>query len=315
MILLPELNIMRAVSLDLCNRALLRARQGDFDGFLSDVMTAKRIGRGADCGFLVGNLVSNAIDVLADRAISAAAGAGIFSSDQCAKLAASLDTLEPPTPVWQTMNLGERWGALDWAESIATGNIDRLSEKGTQDSDRWIRIFKSVDRNSVDWNAALRQVNSAYDQIVQISKIPSPKDRQIARRDFDRKFTKIRANSSVRTRLAKQPDETNEAYTQRVTDGILSVLLPSIWRADDACRSGEMEGKMVRAVLAAAKYRADKGKWPDRLGDLTPEYLAEAPKDIFSATGEQPVRYRMTHAGICLHARGVQGNDIAEGAR
>jgi hypothetical protein len=314
MILLPELNLMRAVSLDLCNRALLRAQRGDFDGFLSDVITVKRLGRGADCGFLVGNLVSNGIDVLVDRAISAAAGAGIFSSDECAKLAAALDTLEPPALVWQTMDLGERWGGLDWAESIATGNLDRLSEGGGQDGDRWIRIFKSVDRNSVDWNTVLLQINSAYDQIAQIIKIPSAKDRQIARRNFDRKFAMVKANSSVHTRLAKQPDETNEAYTQRVTDGILSVLLPTVWRADDACRSGEMEDKMVRTVIAAAQYHADKGQWPTRLEDLTPQYLLEIPHDLFFLDGTRPVRYQRTRGGISLHAHLVSGGDITQGA-
>jgi hypothetical protein len=314
MVLLPQLNPMRGVSNTLCDRALLRARQGDFDGFLSDVMAVKRLSRRTSGPFIVCDLVAIGIDVLADRTIAAAAGSGIFSTDQCAKLAEAMDALEPMPPLRETINVGERWAALDWTESIATGNLERLSEGGA-DGNRQSRIFKAVDLNSVDWNAVLQQINGDYDQIIETMKAPSPNDRQIARRNFDRKLAKLRVRSPAQERLAKEPEETNEAYTQRVTDGILSVLLPNVWHYDDTCRCGEMEGKMVRAVLAAAQYHADQGKWPDRLEDLTPQYLSQVPRDIFSIDGTRPVRYQKTRRGISLHAHAVQGGDIAQGAQ
>ncbi len=147
MILLPELNLMRAVSLDLCNRALLRAQRGDFDGFLSDVITVKRLGRGADCGFLVGNLVSNGIDVLVDRAISAAAGAGIFSSDECANsppLSIPLNLLPWSGKPWISANAGagstglnplQRGTSIDYPRAAA-----KMVTAGFGFSNRWTEI-------------------------------------------------------------------------------------------------------------------------------------------------------------------------------
>jgi hypothetical protein len=164
MVLLPQLNPMRNVSNTLCDRALLRARQGDFDGFLSDVMTVKWLSRRTSGSFIVCDLVAIGIDILADRTIAAAAGAGIFSTDQCAKLAKALDGLEPLRPLWRSVDT-ERLTALEWSESIATGNLQRLSEGGA-DSDRWQKMFKEVDRDSVDWNAVLKQINGDYDELV-----------------------------------------------------------------------------------------------------------------------------------------------------
>src|SRR5439155_10363253 len=42
-VLLPSLNYLRHASRALCCRALLRAGQGDLDGFVSDVLAVKRL--------------------------------------------------------------------------------------------------------------------------------------------------------------------------------------------------------------------------------------------------------------------------------
>lgn len=307
-VLLPELNPLRSVSWALCNRALLRAQQGDFDGFLADVMTMKWLGRRASGWTVIGHLVATGIDVLADQAIGAAVGAGVFSSDQCAKLAKDLDGMEPMPPLWDAVDRGERWEMLDWTESIATGKLGLLAN-GNAGYDQSTKPFKAVDRDSVDWNAVLQQINGDNDEIIEIMKTPSVMDEQIPRLMFNQKFAQIRANQQAQARLAKEPGEASQAYTQRVTDAIRAVLLPSLWRAEDNYRSGVMQGEMARAVVAAAQYRADKGKWPDRLEDLTPAYLPEAPREIFSTDETELVRYQKTDAGICLHARGVTRPD------
>jgi hypothetical protein len=107
-VMLPELNVLRKVSSALCVRALLRAQQGDFDGFLADVVTAKRLDRRAFGWTAIGHLVANHIDELADQAVGVTAGAGIFSSDQCANLARALDGMEPMPPLWEVSDVGER---------------------------------------------------------------------------------------------------------------------------------------------------------------------------------------------------------------
>ena len=250
-VMLPELNVLRQVSQALCARSLLRAQQGDFDGFLADVLTAKRLGLRAVGWTLIGQLVANRIDETADQAIGATAGAGIFSSEQCSKLAKALDAMEPMPPVWQTLDVGERWSMLNFAELIAMGKLPSTFGELT-------RAFKAVDRDAVDWNVVLQRLNAVTDEALAIMKIPSLKDEQIARQIFDWKMQKIRANPLSRPTLAKAPDETNQAYTERVADAILSAVSPSLWRAQDTCRRGSMRQTMARAVVAASRIAPTK---------------------------------------------------------
>ncbi|HEX4056425.1 MAG TPA: hypothetical protein VHX86_19360 [Tepidisphaeraceae bacterium] len=270
-------------------------------------MTAKRLSRDALGWTVLEQLVANNIDVRADQAVGAAAGAGIFSGDQCAKLGKALDSVRPLPPLWTAVDMGERWSMLDWTESIATGSL-RTRAARNPGFELAARPLEAIDRNSVDWNAALRQINGDDDEIVNILKTPLVKDAQLARWVFDQRFAQIRAMRPSNRALARQPGESRTVYTQRVTDGILSVVLPSLWRADDRFRMGVLSREMARAVVAAAQYRAQKGKWPHELEDLTPQYLPQVPRKIFSATGTEFVRYRKTAAGICLYARGVPGS-------
>ena len=299
-VLLPELNSLREVSRLLCDRALLRAKQGDFDGFLSDVTAAKRLARRAAGWTIIGHLVAAGIDSFANQTIGATAGAGIFSSDQCAKLGKMLDGLDPIPPFWGSVDLGERWSMLDSTQCIAMRKSELLASSHGDDS--WLRSLKNMDTNSVDWNVVMSQINGHCDDVVSIVKSPSVRDEQIARRVFEFKISQMQAEENAHHDLSKEAGETNEAYTQRVADGMSVVLLPSIWRADNTCRLGLTLDQTTRALVAAAQYRADKGNWPDTLGALAPAYLTQVPVDIFSASGTDPIRYQKTGAGICLFA-------------
>ena len=89
-------------------RATLRAGRGDFAGFLSDVITVKRMARHLGSGAtIIERLVGIAIDGLANRAIGAAAGAGVLSEEQCAELGKALDGLALIDPMWNAVDVQE----------------------------------------------------------------------------------------------------------------------------------------------------------------------------------------------------------------
>jgi hypothetical protein len=306
-ILLPELNRMRDVSNALCGRALLRAKQGDFDGFLSDATAVKRLARRTAGWSIISHLVAVGIDCIANQTIGAAAGAGGFSGNQCAKLDKMLDGLDPIPSISESFDSGERWAMLDSTQCIAMGKIQLLAT-GNADSDRWIRTFKNMDTHSVDWDMALLQLNGYYtDDIDPILKAPSLRDEQIARRIFEFKVSRMRSDQKAHPNLAKEAGETNQAYTQRVADAIFLALAPSVWIAQDYCRLTVTLDQTTRALVAAAQYHADKGNWPDALDALIPDYLTQVPTDIFSTSGTDPVQYLKSNAGICISAHGIPG--------
>jgi hypothetical protein len=316
-VMLPELNSMRVVSWTLCERALLRAEQGDFDGFISDVIAVKRLATRASEDWLVGNLVAIGMNRLADETIGAAVGTGRFSSDQCAKLAAAMDNVPPPKTMWESMDECERWSPLDLIQFMAAGKAQLLASGNTA-NDKWLAPFKSLDRNSVDWNAVLTRMNSLSDEMVAIMKSPTVKEELITQRNFDRKIAAIKAKQSRQINLDKKEGETTDAYSQRVGDAIIVTCVPSISRAEATYRKGSIRDELARAIVAAGQYHAEKEKWPDKLDDLTPQYLPASLKDALANLEAGPVRFQHRSAGISLHARDEadpSSEDISVGIR
>jgi hypothetical protein len=301
-VLLPELNFMRVVSWTLCERALFRAEQGDFDGFMTDVIAVKRLAAPASEDWLVGNLVAIGLNRLADETIGAAVGAGKFSSEQCAKLAAAMDNVPPPKAMWETMDQCERWSPLDMVQCIAAAKAQLLASGNSAD-DKWLKPFKTLDCNSVDWNAVLKRMNALSDEMVAILRSKTVKEELTAQRAFDRKIAAIKAKQARQINLDKKDGETTDAYSQRIGDAIIVTCVPSLSRAEATYRKGAIREALARAIVPAGQYHAEKQKWPDRIDDLTPQYLPASPKDALVNLGAGPVRYQHRSAGISLHAR------------
>ncbi len=265
----------------------------------------------------MGNLVAIGMNRLADETIGAAVGAGSFSSEQCAKLAAVMDNVPPPKAMWETMDQCERWSPLDMVQFIAEGQAQTLAS-GNAANDKWLAPFKSLDRNSVDWNAVLKRMNGLSDEMVAILKSPTVKEDLTAQRAFDRKIAAIKAKQARQINLDKKEGETTDAYSQRVGDAIVVTCVPSLSRAEATYRKGSIRDELARAIVAAGQYHAEKEKWPDKIDDLTPQYLPASLKDALVNLGAGPVRYQHRSAGISLHARDEadpSSEDISVGIR
>jgi hypothetical protein len=62
----------------------------------------------------------------------------------------------------------------------------------------------------------------------------------------------------------------------------------------------------VLLAFALAWYHADHDRYPKELAELSPNYLAEVPQDIFSG---KPLIYRPTKDGYLLYSVGPNGQD------
>jgi hypothetical protein len=242
------------------------------------------------------------MDDMANQAIGIAVGSGIFSGPQCAKLAGAMDNLEPLPPMWIAMDRGERWSGLDIVQFIAKGQLEMLGMDNA-DNDRWMKPLKTIDRDSVDWNAVLKHMNGLSDEMVAILKSPSVKDELAAQHKFDRNLAAIKATQSRQPSLRKRAEETNDAYSQRVADAIIVACTPTISRAENSDRRLLIRELLSRAVVAAGQYKAEKGKWPDKLDDLTPEYLPVRLNETLANLNAEPIRYQHRDAAIFLHTR------------
>jgi hypothetical protein len=72
-------------------------------------------------------------------------------------------------------------------------------------------------------------------------------------------------------------------------------------------RGSQVSLRCAVAALAAERYRRDKGRWPDRLEELTEAgYLTRIPTDLYDG---RPLRWRRQDAGAVAYSVGPGGRD------
>lgn len=95
-----------------------------------------------------------------------------------------------------------------------------------------------------------------------------------------------------------------------IGDFLITLLLPAVSKVQQAYDRDEQVRRNVQVAFALAAYRRDQGKYPARLGDLAPNYLAAAPDDLFSGAA---LTYHPSEMGYLLYSVGVNCKD--EGGR
>ncbi|HWL93387.1 MAG TPA: hypothetical protein VNT79_07615 [Phycisphaerae bacterium] len=80
----------------------------------------------------------------------------------------------------------------------------------------------------------------------------------------------------------------------KVRFAVLDILIPNLMYADQVIREAAMENAATRSVVQIARFRADRGTWPQSWDALVPGYLTTAPIDVF--TGD-PLVFAIDKAG------------------
>jgi hypothetical protein len=83
-------------------------------------------------------------------------------------------------------------------------------------------------------------------------------------------------------------------------------LTPAIQKVNSACRRSHAEMRCAAVLLALERYRRAHGRWPERLEELTPRYLARVPLDPFDG---RPVKYARRGDGVTVYSVGLDGED------
>jgi len=303
-VMLPSLNWLRTVSGALCGRALLQAGAGNFDGFLSDVMAVKRLSRLTTGWTFVSRLVSSGLDRLANDTIAAVVANGSLTSAQCAQLAKALDGIAPLPEMTEVFDIGERWEQLDIAATLAMGKLKR----GTLGSQELQERLSNIRPDDLDWNIVLRRMNQQVDAVVAVMKRPKLLDERELEQALDKSFADIAGRHNSKS-LGKGAGESREAYSNRMADALIVGISPSMSRAAVTVRAARMRDEMVRALVAAAWFRAESSHWPGTLNELVPKYLSAVPRDVYSADAADVVRYIQGESGIFIYSVGVNRID------
>ena len=100
----------------------------------------------------------------------------------------------------------------------------------------------------------------------------------------------------------KEPGE--EVLGKSIGISQIGQLLTSVRKVQGAADRAEQSHRNLQVAFALAAYRKDAGRYPAKLDDLSPKYLASVSDDLF--TGKALV-YRPAGATYTFFSLGVSG--------
>jgi hypothetical protein len=311
-VLLPGVQKCREVGAALAARAMLRAGEGKFDDAWADLLACHRlarlVGRG---GTLIEGLVGIAVDQVAATADLAYLERANLTARQARDRLKDLQGLPPIPPMADKVDLGERYMYLDSLRLIRRGGVGQLEAladgRPAKPTPEELKALAAL-----DWEPAIKSGHKWYDRMVAAMRV---KDRAGRETEFDKIEGDLKALKQEAARagglsglIAKgQPDK---AVVKAVGDILIGLLVPAVRKVQSAQDRAEQVERNLHVAFALAAYRRDEGRYPARLADLAPKYLAAVPDDLFAG---RPLVYRPSEAGYLLYSVGANGKD--EGGR
>jgi hypothetical protein len=100
--------------------------------------------------------------------------------------------------------------------------------------------------------------------------------------------------------------EGDKAVGTAIGDHLTALLLPAVQKVQMAHDRSEQTYRNLEVAFALAAYRADNGRYPAKLADLAPAYLASVPDDLFAG---KPLIYKPSEKGYLFYSVGPNGKD------
>jgi hypothetical protein len=300
-LLLPQSAQYREAARALVARAMLKAAAGDTDSGWADLMTVFRLGGLlGQSPHLLGRMVGIVVSDIACQATQALAGRERLSPGRARLMLGDLQSLPEVPDLADSIDHSERFELLDVAVTCSRENFIDLSDIGG-----------SAQRASVvgvDWNKVLRTVNQLYDQQVDVFRHPTFTTRKEVgeRIEAERKACQARVNRLFRSPWLYFRAPIRLRGSNEVADYLISVLTRSLSETHISGDRARTDRSLTLLSLALAAYRAEKGHYPEKLDDLSPDYLERIPEDVFTG---QPLKYNRTADGYLLYSFGPNMTD------
>jgi hypothetical protein len=210
------------------------------------------------------------------------------------------------------IDLTERFVFLDSLQLIRRGGLGMLEgladgkpKKPTPEE------LKALEK--IDWEPALRNSNLWYDRIVAALRHKDRADREKALDKLAKDLKTLKVEAARPANVAKfllGKDPPDKMAGKAISDFLITLLMPAFPKVQSASDRSEQVQRNLQVVFALAAYQRDHGRYPAKLDDLAPKYLAAVPDDLFSG---KALIYRPAEKGYLFYSVGVNGID--EGGR
>lgn len=287
-------------------RAMFDVDGGRIDEAWADLMTCHRLARLASRGpSLIDALVAAVIENTACQAAAALAHHDELSAEKSRQFGAELEALPPLEGLADKIDVGERYMFLDsvgCAARIGPEAMMRLSGELEESLDNTVnRVLTNA---IVDWDHVLKMAHPWYDDMAAAASQPTHAERRKAVDEIMTRLHVVERESMDRSALAKR--FSSAAASDAMAGLFITLLMPSVPTSIDVADQAVARLEMTRIAFTLAVFRAENGSYPAKLADLSPKYLAQVPKDIFS-DGE--FRYEAIEGGYRLWSIGLNGRD------
>ncbi len=302
-VLLPSVQKCREIASLLSCRAMLSLSDGKYDDAWRDILACHRLGRLMTRGAtLIESLVGIAICQIASNATLTYLDRADLTSKQALDRLKELQALPAMSPMADKIDLGERFMGLDALQMIRRGgNLDGQEKKPATAEQR-----KALE--AIDWLPAMRSLNTFYTRSSTAMRLT---DRAAREKELDalekelNELVKKNRDEAALQALIKEAGA-GKVVGQQLGNTLVALLAPAVRKVQQAHDRVAQVERNLHVAFAMAAYRADAGRYPAKLADLAPKYLAAVPDDLFAG---KPLIYKPEGKGYLFYSVGVNGKD------
>jgi hypothetical protein len=300
----------RQIGRALATRAMMRAGQGRYDDAFEDLLGCHRLGRLiAQGGTSLDLLAGIATDRYACDAHPALLACSALDGVRLRRWLGDLQHLPRFSSTAEKVDLADRFVFLDTVQLLRRGRPDLLASGGKEPG-----AFQKLGLATIDWDTVLREGNRWFDRIVAALRL---EDRSLRNKELKAIYDTLMAqrkkagNPALGMVNVLGPGQDFGKISGKLLGELLpGLLIPAFDKIQGAADRTEQISRNLHVAYALAAYQRERGRYPSRLGELSPRYLSTVPMDLFSG---KALVYRPSANGYLLYSVGSNGLD--EGGR
>lgn len=287
----------------LMRRATLRMGQGNFDAAWRDLLALHRIARLFERTHSDFGAIPSHYAVMTDEVFLAHADG---KQKRFARCLADLEKLVPARPAADSIDVFDRYIMLEHLQTTV-----RVGHPLFETLDRfWVSSTPAglEAQAQYDLNGAMREANRRCDQLVAAHRIADRAKRRTELKRIADEVKEIDVEMKKRERIFDGARSGPAIEPEVLGRFAFASAFSRLTWSDEESGVNQYDQRFdnIKTAFALAAFRADHARYPDKLNELFPRYLAAIPKDRFSGG---PLRYERRGEGYLLYSVGHNGLD------
>lgn len=284
---------IRELARSLLASSMFHTGSGDADRAIDDIAALFRLARHTvSKGGIEALLTGIAVEGMAHSAAAQLIHGGLCTDGQLARLDREIRGLPPPESLLAIIEF-ERCFALDTCTlGVRDGSKFLQNYAGMPPhSGASSRLLAGLARWTVNWETAMQDINSHFDQVESALSEDDPAKQRAALAALEAGLAQQPSPASMVTSLLMSPGSRGKLA------GKLGVrmLAPAFYALSGASTRARAGQEVLLAGLAVERFRLRHGRLPATLDELVPEFLPGVPGDPWSS--DQPLVYRVAAIG------------------